>query len=518
MYLYNTLSGKKELIKKTKKPLRLFVCGPTVYDTPHIGNYRTFLAFDALVRYLRARGYAITYLQNITDVDDKIIRRAQEKNIPWKSLARTYERAYHRGEKQLDIRSVSTYARATDYIPEIVSQVQILIRKGHAYLIPEDGYYFDITTFADYGKLSHRTIEAAQDATSRIDESVNKRNKGDFALWKFSKTRTEANLTRNYANVKIPYKIRVIDSEPAWLTELGWGRPGWHIEDTAITQKHFGSQYDMHGGAGELKFPHHEAEIAQQESASGKKPFVKLWIHTAILLIQGQKMSKSLHNFVGADDFLKKYDARVFRYMVLSHHYRSPIDYSESLALQSARALESIQQFVWKMHGIQHETWDIKREAQSIKYEAQNMERGAWKIRHEAEVEKIKSIVKNIEKNFYAALDDDFNTPQAFAAIFSGISALDPMLPYVGPSHASLIQRQLLQLLQTVGITLTADPKIPAYIRRLCAQRELYRGNKQFVQADALRDKIHALGYNIEDTPWGQMIAPKEFFIKNKKI
>ncbi len=470
MFLYNTLSAKKELVKKTKKSLRLFVCGPTVYDTPHIGNYRTFLAFDALVRYLRSRGYAITYLQNITDIDDKIIRRAQEKNTSWKSLARLYERVYHRGEKQLGITSVSQYARATDYISEIVAQVQTLIKKGYAYEIPRDGYYFDVTTFADYGKLSHRTAAAAEDATSRIDESIGKRNKGDFALWKLSKP-----------------------GEPFWKTSLGNGRPGWHIEDTAITQKHFGVQYDMHGGAGELKFPHHEAEIAQQEAASGKKPFVKLWIHTAILLIGGKKMSKSLHNFVSVDDFLKTYNEQVFRYMVLSHHYRSPIDYSDGLALQSARALESLQQFVWKLGSMKHET-------QITKHKNKNKE--------------ALLVLKKMERDFYGALDDDFNTPQGFAAIFSAISLLDPLVPFMSASQTASAQKRLLQLLKTVGLELTVLPKIPASIRRFATQRELYRGNKQFVQADALRNKINELGYNIEDAPWGAMITPVDFFLR----
>ncbi len=464
MNLFNTLSGKKELITKTRKPLRLFVCGPTVYDTPHIGNYRTFMAFDTLVKYMRSQGYAVTYLQNITDIDDKIIRRAQEEKTDWKKIARTYERVYHRGEKLLDITAVSTYARATNHIPEIIRQIQTLIAKGYAYKIDDDGYYFDIRKFSTYGKLSHRTVAAAEDATSRIDESSLKRNRGDFALWKFSK-----------------------EGEPSWKTPLGKGRPGWHIEDTAITEKYFGSQYDMHGGAGELKFPHHEAEIAQQEAASGKHPFVKTWIHTGILLTHGQKMSKSLKNFVSVDDFLTHYDARVLRYMTLAHQYRSPIDYSDELALQSAHALETIQHFILKLNLISSSA----KSTQPV----------------------IKKIMTQVQKDFHAALADDFNTPQALAIIFSLFAILESHLARLSTHDAQYIQEIILSLFASLGLSFSKKIKIPAVILRLCTQREQARSYKQFMQADALRNEIHQLGYSIEDTPWGPFITPTNIFL-----
>ncbi|MFA7201809.1 MAG: cysteine--tRNA ligase [Candidatus Paceibacterota bacterium] len=468
MKLFNTLSGKKELIQKTRKPLRLFVCGPTVYDTPHIGNYRTFLAFDTLVTYMRSRGYIITYLQNITDIDDKIIRRAQEENISWKSIAQTYERIYHQGEKLLGITAISAYARATQHIPEIIRQIQTLIKKGYAYKIEGDGYYFDIAQFSEYGKLSHRTVAAAEDATSRIDESSLKRNKGDFALWKFSK-----------------------EGEPSWKTSLGEGRPGWHIEDTAITEKYFGPQYDMHGGAGELKFPHHEAEIAQQEAASGKKPFVRTWIHTGILLTNGKKMSKSLKNFIGVTDFLTQYDARVLRYITLAHHYSSPIDYTPQLALQSATALETIQKFILKL---------------SLLSPLTNITKSP-----------IKKMVATAEKEFHTVLADNFNTPQALAIIFSLLTTLESRLTHISPAEAVYIQKTILSLFASIGIVLSQNIKIPASIARLSKQREQARFYKQFIQADTLRNKIHQLGYSIEDTPWGPFITPIHIFVKHKK-
>ncbi|MEK7195620.1 MAG: class I tRNA ligase family protein, partial [Patescibacteria group bacterium] len=250
--IFNTLSGKKEpLPKAPKQGLRLFVCGPTVYDYVHIGNARTFTVFDLFVRYLRGCGVKTYYLQNITDIDDKIISRAQKEGKNWKLISRKFEAVFRKNMKDLGNIFVDRYARATDFIPQIIKQVKTLIKKGCAYKIGGDGWYFDLKKFPEYGKLAHRTIEQAEDATSRIDSSGKKRNKGDFCLWKFSKP-----------------------GEPSWKTDLGDGRPGWHIEDTAITESFFGPQYEMHGGGVDLRFPHHEAEIAQQESASGKKPFV----------------------------------------------------------------------------------------------------------------------------------------------------------------------------------------------------------------------------------------------------
>ena len=283
--LYNTLTRKKEILRPIKdNNINLFICGPTVYDFPHIGHAKTYIQFDFIVRYLRHKKFKAFYLQNITDIDDKIIQRSKEKNISWKELSKKFEEIFYEDMKSLNVNSVDRYARATDYIKEIESQVKRLIQKGYAYKI-EDGYYFDLSKFKGYGKLSKRKYLEAEDSVTRIDESINKRNKGDFCLWKFSKK-----------------------DEPFWESELGKGRPGWHIEDTAITEKFFGPQYDIHGGARDLIFPHHEAEIAQMESISGKKPLARYWIHTGFLNIQGSKMSKSLKNFITIREALKKYD------------------------------------------------------------------------------------------------------------------------------------------------------------------------------------------------------------------
>ena len=354
--LYDTLSGeKKALPKPGKKPLKLFVCGPTVYDYSHIGHGRTYIFFDIFTRYLKSLGYKVFYLQNITDIDDKIIARAKEKNLPPQKLAKKLIKSHLEDMKALGITSVTKYARATQFIPEIVRQVQALIKKGYAYKIPGDGYYFDISKFKDYGKLSRRTAAQAEDAVSRIDDSVRKKNRGDFCLWKFPHS---ADLRRLNADQR-RRKFTIANGEPVWATPLGWGRPGWHIEDTAISEKFFGPQYEIHGGGLDLKFPHHEAEIAQAEAASGKKPFVKIWMHGGLLTVNGEKMSKSLGNFITIRDFLKIRSANILRLIVASHHYRLPIDYTEELARDAQNALSGINEFLAKVELIKSSKFKV---------------------------------------------------------------------------------------------------------------------------------------------------------------
>lgn len=458
MLIYNTLSEKKEDLDKIlggRKKVRMFVCGPTVYDLIHIGNGRTYVAFDNIVRYLRHSGYKVFYLQNITDIDDKIIRRANEKNLNWKTFAKTYERAYFEDEKRLGIASVTKYAPASKYIKEITKQVQKLIEKGHAYKIDGDGYYFDIKTFPEYGKLSKRTAAQAEDSVSRIDEGVNKRNRGDFALWKFSKT-----------------------GEPAWNSPLGKGRPGWHIEDTAITERHFGPQYDLHGAAADLMFPHHEAEIAQQESASGKKPFVKIWMHSGFLNINQTKMSKSYGGFITVRDFLGKHSPAVFRYLVAAHHYRMPLNYSDDLTEQAKTTVDRLTQFACKLNKARGNAVPV-------------------------------NILDGYAQKFRAAMDDDFNSPEALAAIFTMINELSPRVWNLRKKEARAVAKWMLAKLELFGIRLQS-PKIPLKIRQLAKKRDLYRSNKQFVQSDDLRKEIEALGYTIEDTPSGPFLWLKQ--------
>lgn len=459
MLLYNSLTRKKELLKTKRagRNINIFVCGPTVYDYLHIGNARTYLFFDSFVKYLRARGNKIFYLQNITDIDDKIIIRAREKNRRPKYIAEKYKRIYLKNMKDLSIDSVDKYALATKYIPQIIAQIKRLINKSHVYEIKNDGYYFDVTTFKEYGKLARRTISDAEDGLSRIDDSVKKRNKADFCVWKFSKP-----------------------NEPTWKTELGSGRPGWHIEDTAISEHYFGPQYDLHGAGIDLKFPHHEAEIAQQESASGKKPFVKIWMHVGALTVNGKKMSKSLKNFISIEDFLKQNHQEILRWLILSYHYRSPLDYTERVLNQSSESFAKIQEVLDNLNFV------IKRGKKSS---------------GEDERDKFEEIRKQI----YNALDDDFNTPRALALIFDLISDVNKRIWTLSKNEARRTKEFIKKHLLILGFNLM-EPKMTKEVQRLAEKRELFRANKQFVQADILRNKINGLGYSLEDTPLGPLI------------
>ncbi|TSC82381.1 MAG: cysteinyl-tRNA synthetase [Parcubacteria group bacterium Gr01-1014_20] len=455
--LFDTLSGKKESLEEHSKTLRLFVCGPTVNDVSHIGHGRTYLVFDALVKFLKAAGRPVLYLQNITDVDDKIIARAKKDGVTSKSVAEKFLKEYKRDMRCLGIDSVSKYAEATKFIPQIVRQVKKLILKGFAYEIPEDGYYFDVSKFADYGKLSRRTVAQAEDSVSRIDDGIKKKNRGDFALWKFSKP-----------------------DEPKWKTSIGEGRPGWHIEDTAISERFFGPQYDLHGGGMDLKFPHHEAEIAQQEAASSKKPFVKIWLHTGALTINGTKMSKSLGNFLTIQDFLAKYSAEVLRLMVLSFHYRTPFDYSDDVADENSKKWSGILEFVSKLR--------VSRKAQ----------------RKDSEI-----LASDLKKRFLTPLCDDFNTSLALAELLKFISEVQPRIWTLSRGEAKRIEAQVLEVLKILGFRVKL-PRIPTKIVKLAKNREKSRGSKQFAQSDALRKRINALGYGLDDTPLGPFLWPKE--------
>ncbi|MEX1063833.1 MAG: cysteine--tRNA ligase [Candidatus Paceibacterota bacterium] len=460
MKVYNTLTRQKEEFKPEGSKIRMFVCGPTVYDFAHIGHARTYVAFDVIVKYLRHKGYQVKYLQNITDIDDKIIERAKERGVEPSDLAKKFEKSYYEDMKSLGIDSVDKYARATDYISQIVKQIQTLVEKGFAYKIEGDGYYFDLSKFSDYGKLANRTGTEASDSVSRIDESVKKRNKGDFALWKFSKL-----------------------GEPSWDTPLGKGRPGWHIEDTAITEKNFGQQYEVHCGAQDLIFPHHEAEIAQQESASDKKPFVEYWLHSGLLTVNGQKMSKSLDNFVTIREILKDYQPEALRMMVLMAHYRTPLDYSEDSIKHAEAAVNRIAEFMQRL-----------KSAQSSLPKKTNLE--------------IEELIEQIRKDFEKEMDDDFNTAKAIGHIFELIRKLNPLIDsrLLDKESCKKTIKMLVHLNKVLGVIPAKPTEIPGDVKKLAKERENARGEKDYSRADELRAEIQEMGYGIDDTPFGPLI------------
>lgn len=460
--IYNTLSGKKEVIKPLKgKQINFFVCGPTVYDFSHIGHARSCIIFDCFVKYLKFMGFKVFYLQNITDVDDKIIAGAREKKVLPKDLAEAFTKEYLKNMKELGIDSVTKYEKTTHYIKEIISQINRLLDKGYAYKL-DDGIYYDIGKFKDYGKLSGRTVLQAEDATSRIDYSKSKRNKGDFCLWKLNENK----------------------DEPSWPSPFGRGRPGWHIEDTAITEKYFGPQYDIHGGGRDLIFPHHEAEISQMEAISGKKPMVKYWLHTGFLTVDGQKMSKSLNNSTTIDSFLKRYSCQEMRFWIVKNLWRSPINYSDSVMIEVKLGLEKIE--------------EILRKLKSIK-----------KVKPTSA--KLKAIANKMKKNFYKNLEDDFNTPKAFAVIYDSIKDINRILDQnlAGKGQVNEIYKffeDINKIFGFIDFKKLKEPVALEEVKQLVKEREMCRKNSDWQKSDELRREIEKYGYSIKDTKEGPII------------
>jgi len=418
MNLYSTLTRTVEpLVTLNPDRVYLFVCGPTVYDYSHLGHARTYVVFDVLVKYLRSTGREVFYLQNITDVDDKIINRAKEEGVSQNALARKFESEYIRDMHSLGIDAVSYYARATTHIPEIIDQIGRLIAKGVAY-VTATGVYFNLDTFDGNGELSGQ--ERAK-RVSRVTDAT-KHNPHDFALWK----------TGEYG-------------EYTWDSPWGRGRPGWHIEDTAISEKYFGQQYDIHGGGLDLIFPHHEAEIAQMESLEGKHPMVKYWMHTGFLKVRGEKMSKSLGNFITIRDALKTWNKDVLRYAILLSHYRSPMQATDEGFANAAKGLEHIRAVATKDNGPDAEG----------------------------------------RKAFTDAMEADLNTPMALAAI--------QRLATKGDIGA------LKECGAILGINFLRETSAPLSV--LLEIRNELRAKKQFDVADMIRAKMADAGINITDAP-----------------
>lgn len=454
--IYNTLTNKKEKIVPIKnRRINLFVCGPTVYDYSHLGHARNYIIFDIFVKYLRHSGFNVFYLQNITNIDDKIIARARERKVSPESLALAFEKEYLKDMKLSGVDSINKYARATEYIKEITSQVKRLIAKGYAYKIDGDGIYYDISKFKKYGKLSRRTAIQAEDAVSRIDYSKDKKNRGDFCIWKFSED----------------------ENEPKWKTDLGQGRPGWHIEDTAITEKFFGSQYDLHGGARDLIFPHHEAEVSIMEAISGKSPMVKYWMHVGFLTVNGQKMSKSTGNFLTIADFLKRYSKQQLRFLVAKNLWSSPFDYSESTMIDVKATVEKIEEFLRRL-----------REVKTIKLQDKQ----------------IKNKLQKAKVDFYNELDDDFNTPKAFVVLFDFIKEINKAIDNneISKKTANNVYSFFEEINKVFDIIDFKKVKrtIPASIKKIVKDREKYRKEQNWQKSDELRLQLEKQGYQVEDT------------------
>ena len=447
---------KEELEPINKNRIKMFVCGPTVYDESHIGHGRTYIAFDVIARYLKYKGYSVFYLQNITDVDDKIIKRASELGVEPLELAKKYETLYFKDMERLGVTNVNFYARAMEHLNEIINQIQTLINKGFAYETPT-GVYFDESKLEDFGKLSNRNIEDLN--IHRVNPDPTKRNPGDFALWKKR------------------------DEEPAWDSPWGKGRPGWHIEDTAITETYFGGQFDIHGGGLDLIFPHHEAEIAQMESATGKKPMVNYWMHTGFLNVSGEKMSKSLGNFITITELLKEYDPQVFRFFVLSTHYRSPIDFSDDALQQSQNSLKRIHKLMETIDELLDSPIDEENEND----------------------EKCKIKLENTKKEFLDAMDNDFNTPIALSALFNFIRDINKGISeeIVSKNILKDIKEFFNEFGNILGLTFSVkssqENSTGDLVEILVDVREKLRLRKDYELSDKIRSRLRDIGINLED-------------------
>jgi cysteinyl-tRNA synthetase len=456
--VYNTLTRKKEeFIPLEKGKVKMFVCGQTVYDDAHLGHAKTYINFDVIVRWLRYLGFNVFYAQNITDIDDKIIKRANERGMTFKELAEFYTKRFFEDMEALEVKqNVDLFPKSSEYIPQIIEQIKTLIDKGYAYVVEGDVYY-DVDKFKDYTKLSRMTID---DLTKhRIEPDPKKRNTYDFSLWKAAKP-----------------------NEPSWDSPWGKGRPGWHIEDTAMTVSIFGPQYDLHGGASELIFPHHTNEIAQAEAATGKKPFVKYWLHGGVLNIRGEKMSKSLKNFVKIREVLKDYEPEVLRMFYVSTHYRAQIDLDEEAIKQ---AKEKLVAFYNIINRINNSTKDEK-----------------------INDEKLMKAIEETKTKFTNAMNDDFNTPLALSVLFELSKEANKFIDENGKISKDIGEKILKAFKELGGIFGIFQKEIkkeelPKEIMDLIIKREGYRKRGDFETADKIRKELAEKRILVEDTPEG---------------
>ncbi len=448
---------KEEFVPVEPGKAKIYACGPTVYNFFHIGNARPFIIFDTLRRYFEYSGLDVTFVQNFTDVDDKMIARAAEEKTSLKELGERFITEYYTDAKGLGIQPATVHPRATEHIGDIINLVKKLVESGHAYESGGD-VYFDVSSFPEYGKLSGQSLEDLQ-VGARIDVTEVKKNPEDFALWKAAK-----------------------QGEDSWDSPWGKGRPGWHIECSAMSMKYLGDTIDIHGGGQDLVFPHHENEIAQSEAATGK-PFAKYWMHNGYINVNNEKMSKSKGNFFTVRDIAKKYDLKVVRLFMLSAHYRNPINFSEELIMQAASAMAR-----------------IKNCRDNLKHIAAT---GSTD-----KVDVFKDIC-SLENQFKNAMDDDLNTAEAIGVIFEYVRDIN--LAFEEGKGAQSAKEALEALDKVLGVLglLPEDEKVPEEIMVLAQQRQEARKARDYAQADALRDKITALGYDLKDTPEGVKISKR---------
>lgn len=446
--IYNSLTRKKETFKPIRSGfVNMYVCGPTVYDYIHIGNARSFTAFDLVVRYLRFRGLKVKYVRNITDIEDKIIKRANENNEHFQVIVDRFTQAVQEDLKQLGLLKPDYEPRATEYIPQIIDMINTLIKNGFAYIASNGDVYYEVRKFKAYGCLAHRNIDQLESG-ARVEIADVKRDPLDFVLWKLAKP-----------------------GEPEWDSPWGKGRPGWHIECSAMTTSLLGETFDIHGGGKDLIFPHHENEIAQSEAATDKK-FVNVWMHAGYLRIQNEKMSKSLKNFLTIHDLIKDHAPEVLRFFLISSHYRSQLNFTENAFQQSRNALERF--------------YTALRDLPSTDAVADD----------------------KYEQKFIDAMDDDFNTPVALSVLFDlahEIQRLRNVDPHISACYGTLLKK----LGNVLGI-LQQDPQVflkgdkgdidANYVESLIEARNKARSEKNWAEADRIRQELTKMSIVLEDS------------------
>ncbi len=452
----------------------MYVCGMTVQDRPHMGHMLAFVAGDMIRRYLEYLGYEVTYVQNFTDIDDKIIDRANAEGVDYRTVAERNIDAYFEAAKALHIKPATIYPRATEHIPEIIALVEKLIDSGHAYAARGGDVYFRVRTKDDYGKLSKRDIDDLRSGV-RVEVGENKEDPLDFALWKASKP-----------------------GEPAWDSPWGPGRPGWHIECSAMATKYLGDTLDLHGGGQDLIFPHHENELAQSECATGHE-FVRFWMHNGLLNLRGQKMSKSTGIFFAMDDVLREFDGSVVRFYLLSTHFRSQMEYSRERLEAAARTFERL--------------------TNACRSVAENLARlGSAPSVSTPQVQKLVEAAARAREQFRAAMDDDFNAAGAIGIMFELIKTYNVLLdehPAVAGGRAGLeaVRDALAEFDHILGLfpsgLPTGEEEIPAEIAQMVEERSNAKKNKDFKLADDLRDRLLGAGWVLEDTPTGVRVKRK---------
>ena len=497
LIIYNTLTRKKEEFKPVEKgKVKMYVCGMTVYSDAHIGHARTYFAFDIIRRYFEYKGYKVTYIQNITDVDDKIINAANKEGIDALEYSKRFTDRCLGDLDTLGIRRADKYPKASETIPDMIDMTKKIIDNGYGYESGGD-VYFSVEKFKEYGKLSGQKLENLMDGV-RICSTDNKRNPFDFALWKSAKP-----------------------GEPSWESPWGKGRPGWHIECSAMSSKYLGLPFDIHGGGMDLRFPHHENEVAQAEAATGKD-FAKNWMHIGLLTVDGEKMSKSIGNIVNVKDLLKKWDAEVVRFFFAQAHYRSPPDFSEKALKNTEKGLDRI--------------YRVKEKLESFSENA-NKTIGEKSLSKD-DKEYLKAI-NNFKTDFEKAMDDDFNTPLAVSCIFDFINKSNKYFEIASNPNKKLSKDALETLLKLGNILTLFQPKIvkkeddndvilkqlqkivtnyetnvkgkniEALLDILLEIREEARSKKDWQTADNIRDELDKLGFEIQDTSSGPVWRKK---------